>query len=243
MAVEAKPSGADVHRLDGVALLATLKPDELRNLERRCRWRRCGRNEQILDKDSDDRDVYFVVRGAVQIVNFSLTGREVALARVGAGGYFGELSAIDGRPRSASVVAAEDCVVATASPRTFTDLLADHPEMAKHVLHRLAGIIRSCDERIMDLSTLGAVQRVYLEILRLIEEPEPGVSIIPKLPTHKTIASRASTTRETVARTMSQLASVGILAREGDKIVVRNRDKLEDLVTALGVDLEVDLSR
>lgn len=109
MGVEAKPSvGADVHRLDGVAILASLKPDELRNLERRCRWRRCGRNEQILDKDSDDRDVYFVVRGAVQVVNFSLTGREVALARVPAGGFFGELSAIDGKPRSATVVAAED---------------------------------------------------------------------------------------------------------------------------------------
>jgi CRP-like cAMP-binding protein len=237
MAVEIKPSGAEVHRLDGVALLVSLKPEELRNLERRCRWRRCARNEQILDKDSDDRDVYFVVKGAVQIVNYSLTGREVALARVGAGGYFGELSAIDGRPRSASVVAAEDCVVATASPRTFTDLLADHPPMAQHVLQRLAGIIRSCDERIMDLSTLGAVQRVYLELLRLIEEPKPGSCVIPKLPTHKTIASRASTTRETVARTISQLNSAGILEREGDAVIVRERHKLEDLATALDVEL------
>lgn len=243
MGVEAKPASPDVHRLDGIALLASLKPEELRNLERRCRWRRCSRNEQILDKDSDDRDVYFVVRGAVQIVNYSLTGREVALARVPAGGFFGELSAIDGRPRSASVVAAEDCVLATASPRTFTDLLADHPELARHVLERLAGIIRSCDERIMDLSTLGAVQRVYLEILRLIEEPEPGVWAIPKLPTHKTIASRASTTRETVARTMSQLASAGIIARDGDRVIVREREKLEDLVAALGVDVDPDLSR
>jgi len=242
MGVEAKPSmGADVHRLDGVAILASLKPDELRNLERRCRWRRCARNEQILDKDSDDRDVYFVVRGAVQVVNFSLTGREVALARVQAGGFFGELSAIDGKPRSATVVAAEDSLLATASPRTFTDLLADHPEMAMHVLRRLTGIVRSCDERIMDLSTLGAVQRVYLEVLRLVEETEPGQWSIPKLPTHKTIASRASTTRETVARTVSQLAASGIIGRDGDKVIVRDRDKLEDLVTALGA--EADLSR
>lgn len=242
MGVEVKPpGGADVHRLDGVALLASLKPDELRNLERRCRWRRCARNEQILDKDSDDRDVYFVVRGAVQVVNFSLTGREVALARVQAGGFFGELSAIDGKPRSATVVAAEDSLLATASPRTFTDLLADHPDLAMHVLRRLTGIVRSCDERIMDLSTLGAVQRVYLEVLRLVEETEPGLWTIAKLPTHKTIASRASTTRETVARTISQLASSGIIGRDGDKVIVRDRDKLEDLVTALGV--EADLSR
>ena len=110
-----------------------------------------------------------------------------------------------------------------------------------HVLRRLAGIVRSCDERIMDLSTLGAVQRVYLEVLRLVEETEPGQWSIAKLPTHKTIASRASTTRETVARTVSQLAASGIIGREGDKVIVRDRDKLEDLVTALGV--EAELSR
>lgn len=232
-------------RLDGVQLLADLPAETLRNLEKRCRWRRYKSEEQILDKDSDDRDVYFVVAGSVQVVNFSMTGREIALARVGAGGFFGELSAIDGQPRSASVVAIDNCLLASLSPRLFIDLLRDSPDLALVVMNKLAAIVRSCDERIMDLSTLGAVQRVYVELLRLAEEtgPENGEWAIRNVPTHKVIASRASTTRETVARSMSQLASGGIIDRKGSTLYIRGRDRLEKLAGVLEVEFDGALTR
>lgn len=233
------------NRLDGIRLLASLTPDELRDLERRCRWRRYGANEQILDKDSDDRDVYFVVEGSVQIVNFSMSGREIALARVPAGGYFGELSAVDGAPRSASVVALENCVMASLAPSAFVNLVIGHPDMAMHVLERLAAIVRSCDERIMDLSTLGAVQRVYMELLRLSEESPPDSEqwVIKSVPTHKAIASRASTTRETVARSMSQLTTGGIIERKGNVVHIRDRDRLEIMAGSLDDGLDSDILR
>lgn len=232
-------------RLDGVKLLQSLSPEERRDLERRCRWRRYGVDEQILDKDSDDRDVYFVIEGTVQIVNYSMSGREIALAKVGAGGFFGELSAIDGAPRSASVVAAGPALLASLAPKLFMNLVTDHAEIAAHVLGRLAGIIRSCDERIMDLSTLGAVQRVYIELLRLADESGDGseTGVIRQMPTHKTIASRASTTRETVARSMSQLVSGGIIERRGNAIHIVERGKLEKMAGALAVEWDGTLSR
>jgi len=217
-------------RLDGIDMLASLTAEERRDLERRCRWRRCRAGEQILDKDSDDRDVYFVVEGAVQIVNYSLSGREIALARIDAGGYFGELAAIDGGPRSASVVALEAGLLGSAAPSLFTNLVVGHPELAKQVLSRLAGIVRSCDERIMDLSTLGAVQRVYIELLRM-GEPDGERLLIAKLPTHRTIASRASTTRETVARTVSQLLGMGVVTRHGDGLMIDRVEHLEQLAS------------
>ncbi len=233
-------------RLDGVKLLECLTPDERRDLERRCRWRRYNADEQILDKDSDDRDVYFVIDGSVQIVNFSMSGREIALAKVGAGGFFGELSAIDGAPRSASVVAVGPSLLASLAPRLFLNLVTDHADIAAHVLQRLAGIVRSCDERIMDLSTLGAVQRVYVELLRLADEnpdTSSNAGVIKKMPTHKTIASRASTTRETVARSMSQLVSGGIIERRGTAIHIVEREKLEKMAGALAVEWDGTLSR
>ena len=179
----------------------------------------------------------------MQIVNYSMTGREIALARLPAGSFFGELAAIDGQPRSASVVAVEPCLLASASPSLFIDLVTRHPGVARSVLAKLCGIVRSCDERIMDLSTLGAVQRVYLELLRLGREDANGMLVIAKLPTHKTIASRASTTRETVARSISQLTAASILAKQGDALVVRERDKLEKLAGALAGEIDGHLSR
>jgi len=243
----ARNSGADgmlaANRLDNIQLFASLAPEERRNLEKRCRWRRYRSNEQILDKDSDDHDVYFVAEGQVQIVNYSMTGREIALARLQAGSFFGELAAIDGQPRSASVVAVEPCLLASASPSLFIDLVTRYPGVARGVLAKLCGIVRSCDERIMDLSTLGAVQRVYLELLRLGREDASGQLLIAKLPTHKTIASRASTTRETVARSISQLTAANIMAKHGDGLLVRDREKLEKLAGALAGELGGDLSR
>lgn len=239
------------YRLDGIELLAGIPPEGLRGLEKRGRWRRYHEGEQILDRHSDDRDVYFVVKGTVEIVAYSMTGREIAFAHVKPGGYFGEISAIDGEPRSANVVAHTDCLLASLAPSVFTSLCEENPRIALHVMRRLARIIRTCDERIMDLSTLGAVQRVYVELLRLAEpvaslvtiggKPPPPTYVIRDMPTHKDIASRVSTTRETVARAVSHLTSAKIIEKKGRLLHIRDRPMLEHLAGAL--EAEVPESR
>ncbi len=230
---EAKPG-----QLDNINLLTELPVEELRDLERRATWRRYERNEQILDRNSENRDVFFVVQGAVQIANYSLSGREISLAMVSEGAYFGELSAIDDAPRSASVTASERSLLAAVSPTTFRDLLARDARIAFAVLQNMANVIRACDERIMDLSTLGAVQRVYVELLRLAG-PDPAVpnfwSIYP-MPTQADIAGRASTTRETVARVLSQLTSAEIVERKGKTLYLKDRGKLQALSERLDRD-------
>ena len=61
---------ADPARVDCIELFESLSPQELRDLEKRCSWRRYDRSELILDRDSDSRDVYFVVDGKVQVANY-----------------------------------------------------------------------------------------------------------------------------------------------------------------------------
>jgi CRP/FNR family cyclic AMP-dependent transcriptional regulator len=84
------------HSLRGIRLLQSLSQAELAEPEQHCRWRRVVARQRILDRSSDNRDVFFVVEGSVRAVDFSATGREVVYAMIGAGGHFGELSAIDG---------------------------------------------------------------------------------------------------------------------------------------------------
>ena len=231
---------AEPARLDGIELFASISPEQLRALEKRCSWRRFDRNELIVDRESDSRDVFYVVAGAVQVANYSISGREIALATIGEGGYFGELSAIDHLPRSATVTAADKSLLASMSPAVFTELLNDHPRISQLVLQRLAKIVRVCDERIMDLSTLGAVQRVYIEILRLAG-PDPAVSTlwsIYPMPTQADIAGRASTTRETVARVLGHLSNAGIVQRKGKTLYINDRDRLEMLTERLKTEKE-----
>ena len=237
----------EVHpaRVDGIELFTSLSPEELRDLAKRCSWRRYDGGELILDRDSGSRGVYFVVDGRVQVANYSLSGREIALATIRAGGYFGELAAIDHLPRSATVTAAGKCLLAVMSPTVFSELLPDHPEIALQVLQRLAKIIRVSDERIMDLSTLRAVQRVYVELLRLAK-PDAAVSSlwsIYPMPTQADIAGRASTTRETVARVLGDLTSGGLVQRKGKTLYINDRDRLAELSERLKRDDAEAVSR
>jgi CRP/FNR family transcriptional regulator, cyclic AMP receptor protein len=195
-------------RLAGIGLLAGLGAEELGRIEQRCRWRRHRAGEVILDRDSPSRDLLLVVEGRVQVVNSGASGREVVYAEIGAGEHFGELAAIDGEPRSAAVVALEVCLLAALAPEEVEILLRRHPEIAIALLRRLARIIRHSDERIVDLSTLGALQRVWRELLRLArpDPAHPGGWRIEPLPTQHSLAARAGTARETVARALAQLA-------------------------------------
>ena len=65
---------AKADSLTGIELLADLPDDEVSELRQKCSWLRYDRNEQILDRESDSRDVFFVVKGRVQVRNFSFSG-------------------------------------------------------------------------------------------------------------------------------------------------------------------------
>ncbi len=231
--------------LTGIELLSELSEDEIKALEKNVRWRNYKAGEQIMDRASDNRDVFLVADGSVRIVNYSRSGREVAYAIVDTGGYFGELAAIDGEPRSATVVAVKAAQVAMMSPSSFLDLMSRHPSVLQTVVRRLAKIVRTCDDRIMDLSTLGAVQRVYLELLRMCKPDAAGAGfwVIYPMPAHKEIAGRASTTRETVARVVSHLTHDGIVEKRDKVLYIQDKQRLEELAESLDAERSAAIAR
>lgn len=216
-------------RLGGIELLGSLPEAERHALEQRCRWRNYRAGEEILHRASATRDVLFIVTGKVRVVNYASSGREVAFAVVGAGGHVGELSAIDGETRSASLVAVTDCLVATLAAEAFDALLRRHAAIAVDLLRHLARMIRISNERIAELSTVGAVQRVSRELLRRAERDpaDPGAWLVAPLPTQQDMASQVGATRETVARALGQLISAGVIRRRGRTLSILDRATLE----------------
>ncbi len=230
----AEPAPAPVttrSRLAGVRLLSSLPVEVLTQLERRCSWRRYGAGEQILDHASATRDVLFVTGGRVRVVNYSPGGREIAYAVVEAGGHVGELAALDGRRRTASVIAMEPCLIASITAELFNELLRNHASVAVDLLIHLTGIIRISDQRIAELSTVGAVQRVYRELIRRAEaDPaEPGRLVIAPLPTQQDLASQVGATRETVARALGQVVDAGVIERRGRTLLIHDPAALRAL--------------
>ncbi len=215
-----------------VELLAGLSQKELHQVEKACRWRRYASHQQVIDRDSNSRDVFFVVSGRVRIVNYSYSGRGIILDELPPGSYFGELAALDDRPRSARVVAVKESMLAALPQGHFITLLEKRSRIALRVMRHLAAIVRDSTDRIMELSTLGANNRVHADLLRQARSNMNGrnKAVIAPIPVHGDIASRASTTRETVARVMNDLARQGILERGKDQLVIGNVEKLQHLV-------------
>lgn len=223
--------------LAGIDLFKALAPAERQAVERRCRWRTYRDGEQIIDRENDTQDVFFVISGLTRVVNYSPGGREVSFDEIGPGGFFGELAAIDGRPRSAAVIAKTTTLAASLPPAAFREILTTYTPVASALLHRMAAVIRGSTDRIMDLSTLGAHNRVYAELLRQAHEADPASftqssnrARIHPMPVHSDIASRVSTARETVARVLSDLTRKGILEREHDALLILDIARLTQMV-------------
>jgi len=227
-----KPSLA---ALRSIGMLARAGDDVLRALAEPCTWRRFEAGQRVLSKDARDRDVYLVISGSVRATSFSAGGREVTYRTIGAGEWFGDLAAIDGRPRSVDVIAEAEAVVATMHHADFVDLLRSHADVAEAMLRHLVHRVRDLTDRLFELSTLGVQNRVDAELLRLARAAgvDGNVARIDPAPSHADVASRVSTYREQVTRELSQLTRLGILERAGKALVVTDVARLTRMVEAV----------
>lgn len=238
-------SGAAEYSLGDIALFAELAPPQRHAVEQQTSFQRYGAGEQIIDRNSPTRDLFCVVRGAVRVVIHAPSGRDVSFEDIEAGGHFGELACVDGEPRSASVVAMLTTVVARIPPDALHQAMLDHPRLALALLRRMATVLRHATDRILDLSTLGANNRIYADLLRRAKpNPKlgPKAGVIYPIPTHQDLAGRVSVTRETVTRALGDLARHDVVVKDGARLVVPDMEKLLDMVTRFRTDVVVNKS-
>ncbi|HEY0013157.1 MAG TPA: Crp/Fnr family transcriptional regulator [Allosphingosinicella sp.] len=192
---------------------------------------RSGKALVSLGAHSDS--VYLVLKGHVRVTLYSLGGREVILRSLGEGALFGELAAIDGQPRSATIVALSNCTLAVIDAAAFREAVTADPESALWLARRLAAQVRDLTERVFELNALRVSSRLHCELLRLCSDAAGGeathVTIDPA-PTHADLAARIGTHREAVTREMGDLAERGILSQERRRITVPDTRALARLV-------------
>ena len=225
-----KPVDPSERVLDGIDLLSGLRPEVLRRLSAICSWRRFVPHQQIIDKQTESRDIFFVVKGRVRIVNYSLAGREITLDELPQGGFFGEMSAIDGLPRSARVISVAHSLIAALEHKHFVAILESNPQVTLKLMVHLVAMVRESNARIMDLSTLAANNRVQGELLRRAKDIVGNTASIRPIPIHGDIAARIGTARETVARVLNDLARQGIIERTKDALVIRDVERLRSMI-------------
>lgn len=141
-------------QLGEVDILSRLTLPELAGIARAAEVRHYEPGKAIIEFADESHDVFFLMKGRARVNNYTLTATPVTLRLLEPGAYFGELSAIDGGPRSARVEAETACTVAAIPPDVFLQVLSNHPSVLGKVLRNLAAMIRSSNLTVLDHATL-----------------------------------------------------------------------------------------
>jgi CRP/FNR family transcriptional regulator len=224
---ESPPSGADdankvwylrQNRLFGEAAEAGVISSE--HLFTMCEM---PRGTRVFDLGDTTRVVYMVKRGAVRIARETREGKDVTVALLGAGDFFGEETLFDDRPRSTVAVVVEDALLCTVRADDLFALLARDPALAMNVAKVLSGQLGEARETMEDL----AYARVGDRILHLYRKlaAENGVAVaggtrVELRLTHADVASLVGSTRETVSVELAKLVDAGQLRLDGRAVIV-----------------------
>jgi len=171
------------------------------------------RTGATLFHEGDHSDwIGLVVKGRVKVSCYGADGRERLVAVVGPGELLGELSAIDGEPRSATTTALEPLDVSVLTAEEFVGLLEQHPGAALGILRSVIGRLRDSDKRRMEfgaLDTVGRVGRLIIELAERYGEEADGVIRIRLPLSQEELAGWAGDSREAVVKALRQLRGRG----------------------------------
>jgi CRP/FNR family transcriptional regulator, cyclic AMP receptor protein len=191
---------------------------------RHIRGRSFSRGTVIFHKDDPGSLLYVILKGAVSIVSPSSEGKDLVLSILCVGDFFGELSLLDGQPRSATASALEDDTQTLILPRDdFLELVQRYPQMGIHIMELLCRRLREADALAQDAALLDLPGRLARRILELVERhgqrDGPGVRIRLRL-TQTDLASLVGATRVATNRQLQRLQQQGVLDWESQHITV-----------------------
>jgi CRP/FNR family transcriptional regulator/CRP/FNR family cyclic AMP-dependent transcriptional regulator len=222
-------AGALSAMLRQVPLFAPLSDHDLTTIEAIAQRRRFRRGEIIFHRGDPGATLYVILSGRVRIFSPSEDGSEVVLGLLWPGEFFGELSLLDGQPRSASAQALDDCEMLVISREDFRRFLHNEPGASIVVLEVLSSRLRRTDQLLEDAAFLDVPGRLAKRLLELLEkhgEATPdGIRIRMRL-THAELAAMVGATRESITKAMKRFVRAGIVASHSHHIVVRAPDAL-----------------
>jgi CRP/FNR family cyclic AMP-dependent transcriptional regulator len=210
--------------LKSVPLFSRLGEQSLDAILRLTRRKRFRKDEVIFHEKEAGDSLFVILHGRVKVAIFGDDGKEVTLSILTDGDFFGELSIIDHEPRSATVIAEEDCELLSLQRDDFMRGIEHDPGMSASLIQVLAGRLRKANHQISTLALLDVYGRVARVIQELAEEEGKRLKdgrVVVRRPTHIDIAHRIGSSRETVTRMMRDLEENGHIETQGREIFLR----------------------
>ena len=203
-------------RINGAARL-----DQLRALAERGTIR-TFRRQTVIVSEGDENDAFHVIlEGRVKLFVSDDEGKEIVLGTHGPHEHFGEV-VVDEGPRCASAITLEPSRIAIVPRARFVQFLADHPEFAIRMLHRMVRTTRALTQKVKSLALLD----VYGRVAKLLNDisSNSGTRVIERM-TQQEIASRVGASREMISRVMRDLSANGCISVDKTHITILKRPR------------------
>lgn len=181
---------------------------------------RSFRKGVVIIQEGDCGDtLYIILAGRVKVFATGADEREIVLDTHGPGEYVGEM-ALDGGPRSASVITLEPTTCSVVTRAELREHIKQNPDIAFDLLAKVIRRARRATENVKNLALLD----VYGRVTRLLNElavEQDGARVVAEKLTHQDIAERVGASREMVSRLLKDLAQGGYVEVRDRQILLR----------------------
>ena len=181
------------------------------------------RGKFVIRESSNDSTMYFIVSGRVKVCRADSHGKEVIVAILGPGEYFGEIALLAGTPRTTDVVALIDCELLCLSGKDFIEHVEKYNGLTFSLLRGLANRLHTATSRITDLALYDVtcrVARVLMEMSKVSAVADQHLPVVEERPTHQDLAAMVGSSREVVTRALKALEDEGHIEIEDERIVI-----------------------
>ncbi|MFN3712535.1 MAG: cAMP-activated global transcriptional regulator CRP [Alcanivoracaceae bacterium] len=187
-----------------------------------CHRRKYPAKSTIIYAGDESDALYYILKGSVTVMIEDDDGREMIMAYLNEGDFFGEMGLFESASRSAWVKAKTECEVAEVSYAKFRQLAKEDADIMFAVSAQIAGRLRATTRKVGDLAFLDVTGRVAGTLLELCKQPDAmthpdGMQI--KV-TRQEIGRIVGCSREMVGRVLKNLEDQGLVSVKGKTMVV-----------------------
>lgn len=211
-----------------------LTPGERDRLAQDGRRRRFPRGSTLFNEGERSDRVVILLAGRVKVSYFTENGKEAVLAVRSSGDILGELSALDGEPRSATATVLEPVEALVLTVGQFRDFLCAHPRMALGLLEMLSRRLRDADRKRVEFGAYDSVGRVARRLLELAEDygvPDRGGVRITLSLSQEELAGWVGASRKAVGNALQWLRRRGLVETGRRSITIRDVEGLRKRAT------------
>ncbi|MCY7304566.1 MAG: Crp/Fnr family transcriptional regulator [Rhodoferax sp.] len=183
-------------------------PTLIRALAARGATRRYRKGTILINEGDFGDTIFIVLVGRVKVFSDAASDKEITFGIFGPGEYVGEM-AIDGGPRSASVITLEPVACAVVARAALLAFIAEKPEFAITLLSKVIQRLRLATRDARNLAFIDVYGRLNQCVQALAVPGAAGTLVVPERLTHVELASRVGCSREMVSRILKDLESGG----------------------------------